>query len=112
MRDFARSWFVASAAAAVIAMAFAVDARAAQMQPAGSVPYQSNNHPAYRTTTSIAGHITPNGAIAPSPSFACRPSPMGTQAVRNPGTAGPTLSGNNNNCARSASPGTGVTGPH
>lgn len=94
-----RALFLASVVAAVVAVGFAIDARSAQLQPGGAVPYQSNNHPAYLTNARVIGHGKPvTAAMAPSPSFRCVHSPMGQRAIRNPGTAGPALTGNMNNC--------------
>jgi hypothetical protein len=104
-----RGLMIAGAAAAVLF--FAAHAQG-QMQPGGSVPYQSNNHPQYRTTTPVVGSAQPATGAIHAQSFGCVPSPMGTQAVRNPGSAGPALTGNINNCSHAAPAGTGVTGPH
>jgi hypothetical protein len=111
MRGFMRlrGWAFAGAAAAVLALVCAVDARS-QALPGGAVPYQSN-HPEYHTNAPVIGRShSATGAVNGGPTFACAPSPMGTQAVRNPGSAGPALTGNNNNCLHA--PGTGVVGPH
>jgi hypothetical protein len=105
-----RGWIIAGAAAAVLGLFFAVDARS-QTQTGGAVPYQTNHHD-YPTNAPVIGRAHAVTGAEHGPSFGCVPSPTGTHAVRNPGTAGPTLSGNNNNCLRSAPAGTGVVGPH
>lgn len=102
-----RAWFLASAIAAVIAVGFAIDARSAQ--PGGSVPYRSNNNPSYLTNAPVIGHGKNTTGTATS--FGCVRAPFGTKAVRNPGTAGPALTGNLNNCGAVA-PGSGITGPN
>jgi hypothetical protein len=109
MRGFVRPWAFAGTIAAALALVYSVDARS-QAAPGGSVPYQSDR-PEYRTNTPVIGAAHSTTGPIHGPSFGCVPSPMGTQAMRNPGSAGPALAGNND-CARSAPAGTGVTGPH
>jgi hypothetical protein len=106
-----RAWFLASAVAAIVAVGFAMEARSAQLQPGGAVPYQSNNSPGYLTNTPVIGHVKNTTGAMHGTSFGCVRTSFGTKAVPNPGTAGPALTGNLNNCGNIA-PGSGVIGPH
>ena len=103
-----KNWVFAGAVAAVVALVAAVDARS---RPGGTVPYQTNR-PVYLTNAPAIGGARVANIPTHGPAFGCVPSPGGNQAVLNPGSAGPALTGNSNNCSRAAAPGTGVSGPH
>ncbi len=100
-----RNWAFAGTAAALLALVHAVDARS-QMVPGGSVPYRTNRS-SYQTNAMVPAH-----AAVGATSSGCAPAPARNNASSNPGTAGPALTGNANNCTHAMSSGAVKIGPH